>query len=84
MSLLTGQANSPCFMRTRELCSSPSGLPRALVVMEEGEVETAQSPLAPPVPEEGDNFFSKAWFGAAQLVRWQIFGYYALDSNLES
>jgi len=52
--------------------------------MEEGEVETAQSPLAPPVPEEGDNFFSKAWFGAAQLVIWQIFGYYALDSNLES
>jgi len=49
-----------------ELCSSPSGLPRALVVMEEGEVETAQSPLAPPVPEEGDNFFSKVFAAAAQ------------------
>eukprot|EP00435_Cladocopium_sp_Y103_P058575 s66_g20.t1 len=41
-------------MRSRELCSSPSGLPRALVVTE--------------VPEEGDNFFSKASFGAVLLA----------------
>ena len=50
-------------LRFRELCSSPDGLPRALVVTEDAGVEAAEPPPAPPVPEEGDNFFSKASVG---------------------
>eukprot|EP00435_Cladocopium_sp_Y103_P057582 s66_g19.t2 len=51
-----------------ELCSSPSGLPRALVVTEEATSEEVESSPAPPapVPEEGDNFFSKVFAAAAQ------------------